>query len=37
MASNYGRLSDKLKEADIERRMEEEEVSTRPALEHAAL
>jgi hypothetical protein len=28
MASNYGRLSDKLKEADIERRMEEEEVSS---------
>jgi probable Rubsico expression protein CbbX len=29
MASNYGRLSDKLKEADIERRMEEEEIEKR--------
>ena len=27
MASNFGRLSDKLKDADLERRMEEEEVS----------
>ena len=29
MASNFGRLSDKLKDADLERRMEEEEVRTR--------
>jgi probable Rubsico expression protein CbbX len=29
MASNYGRLSDKLKDADIERRMEEEEIEKR--------
>jgi probable Rubsico expression protein CbbX len=28
-ASNYGRLSDKLKEADIERRLEEEEIMKR--------
>merc|ERR1719453_1516784 len=33
-AGNYGRLSDKLKEADVERRLEEEEIMKR---EHAAL
>jgi len=32
MASNFGRLSDKLKDADLERRMEEEEIQAR---EHA--
>ena len=33
MASNYRRLSDKLKEADVERRIEEEEVTKRPTLQ----
>ena len=28
-AGNYGRLSDKLKEADVERRLEQEEIDKR--------
>ena len=35
MQSNFGRLSDKLKEADLERRMEDEEVSRLSAVSNA--